>query len=461
MTKLEGLLKLSTYINEGIKKNVDNIFLVRQELDPILTNEELEELTSKIKDAVQQEAAEALRLVNNWGAVNAATGVGKSKIAIDKIIKLLKYKPDAEILIVVPTQRLRDTGWKEEFYKWNWNGTTSIITSDVWGTNIRVECYASLHNIKSCHFDYIILDEGHNITEENSVVFRTNKIDNCLWLSATYPDKDKMVMLQKLNIKTIYSISITEATSLGIIAPYEITVVTLPLDDKDRYIDAGTKDNPFKSTELERYMYFCNNLHRLYMGYIMRMQFIQRLRSKVKATNYILSLIPQSYRTVIFCGSKEHANLTAANRYYSKPTPPKKIKGNATPTKMLKYSEDLLKYTNDIVIYENSVKGKLDLFIEGSINRISCVEALNEGHNLPNVDIGLIEQLNSKQLDFIQRVGRILRYRPGHTGKIIVICSSETEDFNWVRKSLKEFDQEKIRWIKYEDILSGKEQINI
>lgn len=458
---LSQLYNIISDNNISIKHKVDDIYNIRLQLSEVCTNEEKEEITSIIKDKVQKEAEQALSVNNNWGCIGAATGVGKSKIAIDKIISLLKFNSFAKILIVVPTIRLRDKSWIKEFYKWNWNGNTSIITNDVWKDNIDKSCYISIAKIKGKEYDLVILDEGHNLNENNCELFVNNKIKHCIWLSATDPNKDRIKILHNLNLRKIYSITSDEAVKLGIIAPYEITIITTKLDDKVPYIKAGTKTNPFFTTEKSNYQYLTNNRFSNPLGLIKRMQFIYNLKSKTEAAKYILSLIPEHLRVVIFCGSKKQANEVCENRYYSKPISPRKLSEKAKSNQIDKYNKELLQYKTDIEIYNNTVKGKLDLFNSEDINRISCVEALNEGHNIHNPDIGLMNQLSSKSLDFVQRIGRIIRYRPNHVGKIFIICASETEDFNWVRKALKDIDISKVKWLSFDDIKSGKVTITI
>ena len=47
-----------------------------------------------------------------------ATGVGKSKVFIMLCVEILKLNPDAKLCLLVPTEKLRDHNWKEEFDKW-------------------------------------------------------------------------------------------------------------------------------------------------------------------------------------------------------------------------------------------------------------------------------------------------------------------------------------------------------
>jgi len=134
------------------------------------------------KAAVQAKAGQAFVDAGWWGSEYIATGVGKTKLAIDLcgvLRTVLGRMP--RILISVPTQKLRDEGWKREFYKWG----RQDVYANLGGT--QMTCYASLHTIEDQHFDFVILDEGHNITYENSTFFSKNQVDRCLLMTATKP----------------------------------------------------------------------------------------------------------------------------------------------------------------------------------------------------------------------------------------------------------------------------------
>jgi superfamily II DNA or RNA helicase len=78
--------------------------------------------------------------------------------------------------LVVPTEKLRDENWKEEFDKWG--------ATELWSKNTKTMlCSAS----KIDYIDLLILDEGHNITALSSEIFKNNKVKNVVLLTATPP----------------------------------------------------------------------------------------------------------------------------------------------------------------------------------------------------------------------------------------------------------------------------------
>ena len=437
----------------SIKLHADRVADFWEKSNGIFTDEDQETMVSRIRIRVQGEALHSLS-GTMWQALYMATGVGKSKILIDLAKSIVSFRPSAKILIVVPTEKLRDNGWAEEFAKWG--------ASEIYQSNVVTTCYASLAKIESEHWSLVGLDEGHNITERNVEFFKKNTVSKVVLLTATKPtDLMKLELLRELNISPAYTLSLDEATKLGIVAPYTITVVTMYMDTTEKYLKAGsTKKGYFYNTEKNHYNYLSRG-NMLYspMGHINRMRFIYTLRSKTREAKWLLeNVIPKDARKVIFCGSKDQANELSPYRFYSKPTPPKRTKAQETnPKKLEKYVADSTKYEEAIKHYQGD--GSLNKFLIEEINEISCVEALNEGHNLPNLDIGFIVQLNSNQNDFVQRLGRLIRYRVGHTGKIIILCVCDTVDKKWVEKALASIKVAKIEWLELSRLKMGIDTI--
>lgn len=77
---------------------------------------------------------------------------------------------------------------------------------------------------------------------------------------------------------------------------------------------------------------------------------------------------------------------------------------------------------------------------------------MNEGHNIPNVDSAVIVQLNSQELNTVQRIGRCIRYRPGHEAIIYILSVVQTQDEKWVAKALDSFDKDNIEYINAKNL---------
>lgn len=447
-----NLLRLTEILHtsESIKDHVDEVYQLRLALDEHLTDEEKLNFNFKIKSCIQQEARKAFHSNSSFGAILAATGVGKSKIAVDEIYDIFKLAKSREewewpnILIVVPTEKLRDSNWPDELDKWGFENIND---------HIQLTCYASLKNYRDQKFDLVVFDEGHNVTENNFEPFmKENIVNSCMWLSATKPNSVKILMLEKYGIKPVYKITLDEATKLGIVAPYDITIVTTTLDNITKNIQGGSKKKPFLTTEKGKYTYLSASAFSRpnKFGFINRMRFIYDLRSKTEAAKYILeNIIPKDLKTLIFCGGIEQAIELCDRRYFSKPTLNKKDKDN--PVKVERYNRIISQYEGDKAFNDLS---------NDIISRMSCVDAINEGHNIVGMDVGFIVQLNGNELDLIQRIGRFIRYRPGHRGKIIILCVEGTVDKDWVNKAIKNLNKSNITFVELSRLKMGIETIS-
>ena len=71
---------------------------------------------------------------NNGGMVAMATGSGKSRVAVEVAKYYFNPEHDYHAALLVPTEKLRDENWKEEFEKWE--------ARNIWKHTERL-CYAS------------------------------------------------------------------------------------------------------------------------------------------------------------------------------------------------------------------------------------------------------------------------------------------------------------------------------
>ena len=408
--KLDALLKK----HKSVLSCIDEV----ENLKGTLSGEELTKFVNTVRGIVQEEAKQAV-IKNNGGMIAMATGSGKSRVAVE--LAKYYYNPldDYNAALLVPTEKLRDENWQEEFEKWE--------AKNVWRGTERL-CYASASKIKDYDFPIVILDEGHNITELSSEFFSNNKVERTVLLTATPPsDPVKKEILKSLGIKLVYEVTLDQAVRLGFVAPYKITVVSVALDNTTKNIPGGTKLKPFMTTESAAYAYHCKAIQqamfdktpsgrkRHQFAILRRMQFIYKIPSKTEVIKFLLEkVIPQDDRSLIFCGSIEQAEAVCPNRYHSK-----------------------------------SGDKAYNAFKAEEINRLSCVKAINEGHNFPGVDSGIVGQLNSKEKDLVQRIGRLIRYRPGHEAHLYIVVSESTQDEKWLENAVENLDQSKIEYVRF------------
>lgn len=401
------------------------------------------------KSKVQAEALARWELAGRKGILAMGTGTGKTKVALDRAWKLLLKKgpENLRILLAVPTTKLRDENWPQEIADWNYYPL--IEERGIW----NAFCYASLATKPSGHYDLVILDEGHRSTEYNSQVFENITYNELMVLTATVPtDREKRKLLLSL-APIVFEYHIDQAVDDGLVADYDLVVIEVPPDNTNKYIPAGNKKKPFKQTEAANYKFKTSIIEplqiklrekekelfiveqlatdkdpmldeileldrevkkmqaRLKPLIMQRAQLVYNMKSKTAAAKTILrEIVTSTNRTLVFAGSiAQCETLCAPMVYHSK-------------------SDDKW----------------LAMFKAEEIHFLGVVNALNEGHNIPNLDQALIVQASSNERDLVQRIGRVIRYRPGFKGKIYLLVSTGTVDEKWVASALSNINPDRI-----------------
>lgn len=351
-----------------------------------------------------------------------ATGVGKSKAAIDciNLLRTEKNDPKLPILLVTPTEEMRDENWPNEFEKWG-------ASMD----GIKAICYASLGKVKDLNiYEAIIYDEAHRITlpNLNKVWTYTKPI---LGLTATLPKirkfdsddtQERIDMLGTL-IPPIHTITTDEAVDLGLISDFEVVVLQFYLDGVTKNIPCDTKLNELR-TERGHYAKLTKKMQWAIIKKIealkfaainKRMNFLYNLPSKLRLAKQCLESLEQNgKRTVVFAGSIEQSGLLCGDKVY--------------------HSE-----SSDVA---------LRAFQRGEIDTICAVRALNEGQNLKEPDQGLVVQIDGVKKNLVQRIGRIIRKRydqPDFKAKIVILVALNTADYQWYQASIADFQTSRIK----------------
>ena len=125
----------------------------------------------------------------------------------------------------------------------------------------------------------------------------------------------------------------------------------------------------------------------------------------------------QDKRTLIFCSSIEQAERLCQDFYHSQ--------------------------TDDIA---------LERFNKGKIQHLSCVQALDEGVNMTNVENVIIISPDA-QIRRLQRIGRGIRKAENQERcKVCLIVSTNTQEEVWVDNNLKELKlpEDKVKIYHYE-----------
>ena len=401
------------------------------------------------KDRIQKQG------INKWyhakckGTLEYATGVGKSRCGVLTAGWLTKLMPYARILILTPTQTIRDQAWKDEFKKWG--------AKEIFENNVECVCIQTAHKYVNKHYDLVIADEIHNyipITDEYVYFrfFENNKIDKLLGLSASI-DVD---LLPKLNTiaPIVDSITTNQAVELGLVSPFKVYNIPVEMSFEDR-LEYGKYDAEFHKT----FDLFNKDLKLMFACLKSKTTFILHLRTRfnmLSATKQEVDDLYNRYKSYPYrCNN---AMRKRKELLYETAT---KLEAIVELSKMFKnrygvifnqtakFADKVGDLIGDGCVVEHSKikpmkkrKENLKKFQDGrtKINRISTVKSLNEGANLKRVDFIIIASGTSKLKDFIQRVGRSIRWQDGKEATIIRLFVKDSQEEKWVKSSQEGYD---------------------
>jgi superfamily II DNA or RNA helicase len=378
---------------------------------------------SERKTYIQEHGFQYWKDAGRRGTIEAATGVGKTRIGIMAISEQLTKDPKSLVYIIVPTETLRDTGWPDEFAAMSLSHLTS---------QVKIICYSSLPKVKlKRDLDLIIFDEIHHLTELKTALFNPeaeHKVWNILGLTATLPNKKrgedataKRDLIDSI-APSIYQVPLKLAVKLELTADFDIKVFEFFLNTTHKCVTSQNKGNPFQTTEAAYYIYLTKMVQRMLMAKKegakfawlgKRRQFLVNLKSKELLAAEVIEKMTRdsSKRTLVFCGGIEQSKKLVGEKIYN----------------------------------SKSDDSQLKAFKAKQINILGVVNALNEGENIEDLDQSLVVQLDSNELNILQRIGRNIRFRPGHKALIVILVAKGTADEKWASSALAGIDSDHIK----------------
>jgi superfamily II DNA or RNA helicase len=359
------------------------------------------------KTQIQEEALKAILPHSRCTAV-AGTGVGKTLLGLKHMSA--KYHETIRYLVVVPKLTVIDE-WKAQAVQ---HGLEELIPY------IKFTTYLSLTKMP-LDFDVVYLDEVHSLLPSHRD-FLEKYTGEILGLTGTPPkyEKSEKGKLIAEFCPVVYEYVVDDAVEDGIINDYEIIVHAIRLSSEKNIQKKTKTGKTWLSSEKADYDYWTKQIEEttsakaLQTLRIMRMKALMTYKSKERLAQNILN--QQSEKTILFCNTIEQADRLISDSYTSK-------NKNA--------KENLLKFKN------------------GEILKLSCVQQLSEGINIPNLKIGIIMHAYGNENKLSQRFGRLCRLLPHESATLNLLCYIETIDEHWCKQSLEGLNPDKIRWIFY------------
>lgn len=368
-----------------------------------------------------------------------ATGMGKSKQAIDIINHLVetKYQGKHTSMLLLVAKTVHKQTWKDEFKKWGGINVDALT----------IECYESLKKHEYESFDFVVMDECHHLYSDKRLdLFSTLTYGHVIGLSATIPKKLKQYFQYEYAAEVV-TCSIVDAIEDEVLPEPQIILYPLQLDNvrltESIELNPKAKGKTYYGNYNELWKYRKMKVHAIisctprqrvneYNSQILyeknrymrtRQDFLKNKwlfdcgeRIKYLANlknNIVLSILQrlEKERTITFCKTIEQADILG------------------------KYSIHSKNKDSDI-IYNN--------FNAKKINHIVSVNVLNEGANLVDCKYAVFANYSSSEICSAQRVGRSLR----HKSPVIILPYYEaTREEEIVNTMIEDFKKESIHRI--------------
>ncbi len=327
----------------------------------------------------QKEAIDAvmasIKSGNNSGLITLATGLGKTMVAASVISEYLEEIPNANILVLAHmsdlVRQLEIACWPQ-FHKavdthvWTDGEKPAFHEGIIFATWQSVDAYISTGNSLENHFDLVIIDEAHH-APSNSFSSLINYLNPKYLLGVTAtPWRADGTNLRELFGEPLFSMSVVEGMQKDFLSKVDYEMLTDGIN-WDHISELSEKGLTIR--DLNQLLYIPERD----IGLVERV---------VEEINKI-----RNPRTLVFCRSIKHAEKLL--NYF---------RGFDLPTAIL---HSRLGRTERFQALSNFRTGKIKVLIS--------IEMLNEGIDVPEVNLVCFARVTHSRRIFLQQLGRGLR----------------------------------------------------
>jgi superfamily II DNA or RNA helicase len=355
----------------------------------------------KIENKINEQSKAIKSWVNNnyLGTINAVTGFGKCKVGLDAINLVYNQAIEAKanidkfsILIVTPTTEIKKE-WVKEFKKWK---MLHILK------HVDIQCVNTCSKYNNRSYSIGIFDEVHNYLGNTFYnVFKNNNFKRKICLSASIPSEHFHQLFIEQKCPIIYKMNIDKALELELINNFKVYNIGVHL----------TK------AENRRYTFLTNKIN----------------EASLKGYN-AWDLIGQR-KNLVYDASSKYKLLEDIKQYFNS--------YGIIFTQSKKSVERVKDIVDNCLVHHSGLTPKkrtevIKLFSDGRTKEkiLSSAMTLDEGVTLPRLQFAIILANTSKEKQFIQRTGRVVRLEENKKESIIIrIYCKNTVEENWIKKS--------------------------
>ena len=363
-----------------------------------------------IREDIQFKALEATDGKRTCSLV-LATGVGKTLVGLTHMDR--NTTPLMKCLVVAPKKAIFQS-WKDDAVKFDMHHLLGRIVFTT---------YLSLNKHNPKDYDAVYLDEMHSLKDSHREFLSAFK-GKILGLTGTPPKRnysEKGKLVQEF-CPVVYTFQADDAIENGILNNYQIIVHKLYLS-KDKAYETTMRGKSYMTSEEANYTYWSRRLDtgngNMHMMRVMRMKALKEYPTKEKYAKLLFNNI--NSKCLLFANTQAQADKLCSHSYHSK---------------------------------NKSSEENLQLFKEGKIRKLSAVDQLSEGINIPNLKQAIVMHSYGNERKFNQKLGRLLRLNPDDTAIIHILCYMDTVDEQWVKEAVENLDQDKIIWKDFNISLS-------
>ena len=381
--------------------------------------------------------------------IEAATGVGKTRMAL-MAIKLLKNKfPYIRCIVVVPTEVLKNQ-WEAQLVEWD-----LIFNCEVYVINTAIK------NQLVC--DFLVIDEIHRAAATTlSKVFECIKYKYILGLTATLDRLDGKETIVKKYCPVCDRITVEEALINKWLSPYKEYAVLIHPKDINIYNELTAKFN--KAFGFFSYDF---NLAMSCVGGKQAFEVRKALAKQMSnGSSYSDMLKAITANSIMFTKTMQ-ARKKYINNHPIKIILARKII-DAFPNKKIITFSNNVKMAEAIQHGENVYTGKLSKnkgrvmiedFNEKDTGVLNTIRKADEGIDIKGLSVAIMLGIDSSSIRNRQRIGRAIRFSPNKQAMIFYLLIEGTKETEWLYKNHKNdiSNVEVIDERQLDSVLQGKE----
>lgn len=368
----------------------------------------------------------------NWiknkchSSIEACTGFGKTRVALNCIKTILDKYPNKKVLIVVPTIALKEQ-WFKSIDRWgfSFNCNVQVINSVV---KEKYKC------------DFLILDEIHRFVADSfKKVFENVEYSIILGLTATIERLDGKHELINKYCPVLDKITLLEAQINGWVSNFIEYQVLLNVDTEeyDKYTKEFNKSFDFFGYDFSKAMKMVGP-----DGYKHRLHLCKELcpMGTPEEASFVLKNI--TYNSMNFMRAIQQRKAFI-NNHPKKIEITKKIIEARPDSKIITFSNSIKMAESIGIGYvysgkDSKKKGRMtmDEFREIDSGVLNSSQKCNEGLDIPNLSVAIMLGIDSSKIKAIQRVGRVIRLdKEDKKAEIFNLIINNTVETSWFKKA--------------------------